>query len=319
MWKTDWDSMSAMGQELPEEKVQHEHEKPHEVIKGDEESKEAEVKDFANNSTMDGLQTSVGLVSPSHNPPPMFSPQNQIQTPPFHYQPRVSQPQGFLTIGATSYGDQDGGKKKRQEAEEKDFITNSIMESPTPSAEKPFPSSPYQLPVPSQYQQQHSTPRPKHPPQVFWRPWEEVNSDSKLCLSPISTDPPPRRMIRRAKKRSPGDLSRRRKRLHTYQNNQTNPFPSTPEPEQSRLESSSWVGGPRRLDWSGMTEFREDPPSSQSGWSSSTGWRYSPSPGPPSPPPWLSSNMAPPSPVYCDGCHSWGNLLTVTVSQARAI
>ena len=311
LWKMDWDSMAPPGEE-----VQHEEERSQKVIREEDKSKEAEVKDVEITSFVEGPQSPAGVLFPSsHNPPPDFSPQSQIQTPPPPSQPRVSQPQGFLNIGASSYGDQNGRQERSNEAEEQDLFTNSILESPTPSAEKPFSSSPYHhFHVPSQYQQNHSTPH--QPLQVFWRPWEEERSE--LPLSPISPDPPPRRMIRRAK-RSAGDLARRRKRLHTYQNNQAYSFPRTPEPEKSRLESSSWAGGPRRLDWSGMSDIREDPPTPHSGWSSSTGWMYSPSPGPPSPPPWLSSNMAPPSPVYCDGCHSWGNLLTVTVSQARGI
>ena len=140
-----------------------------------------------------------------------------------------------------------------------------------------------------------------HPLQVFWRPWEKGKSEPKLCLSPISPDPHLRRKIKPVKKRSLGDLARRRKRLSAYQNNKAYPFPHTPpeqEPERSRLESWSWVGGPRRLDWSRMSEPKENPSSSQSGWSSSTGWMYSPSPGlPPGPsspspgsPPWLPSH-----------------------------
>ena len=213
---------------------------------------------------------------------------------------------------------------------EEDSTTNSIMDGPQSSANLPLPSLPHQSPF---YPQKHHQSSPhlqqnqlspfSLTPKVFWRPWEDPPTvpptDPPPTKAKLSPDPPPRRMIRRAKKRSLGDLARRRKRLSTYQNNQAHPFPCTPEPEQSRLESSCWLGGPRRLDWSGMTDVREDPPSSQPWCSSSTGWMYSPSPGPPSPPPWLSSNMAPPSPVYCDGCHSWGNLLTVTVSPARGI
>ena len=33
---------------------------------------------------------------------------------------------------------------------------------------------------------------------------------------------------------------------------------------------------------------------------------------PSQPPAWLSRNIAPPSPAYCDGCQRWGNLLSVT-------
>ena len=204
-------------------------------------------------------------------------------------------------------------KEEFKKVEEKDSNTDSIMDGPHSSADLLLPSFPYQAPV---FLQKQNQPSPLSlPPKVFWRPWE----DPPPTEAKLSPDPPPRRMIRRAKKRSLGDLARRRQRFDSYKNNQAQPFPCTPEPDQSRLESSSWVGGPRRLDWSGMTDVREDPPSSQPWCSSSTGWMYSPSPGPPSPPPWLSSNMAPPSPVYCDGCHSWGNLLTVTVSPARGI
>ena len=143
---------------------------------------------------------------------------------------------------------------------------------------------------------------------------------TKLCLSPISPAHPPGRLISRARKRrrTPGDLVKRRERLLTYQYNQAHLLPHTPEPEQSTLESGSWVGGPLRLDWSD-TDFRKDTASPHTWWSPYTGWMSSPSPSPPTPASWLSSNMAPPSPAYCDGCQRWGNLLSVTVSQTRGI
>ena len=40
-----------------------------------------------------------------------------------------------------------------------------------------------------------------------------------------------------------------RQRLFSYQNNQADPFPNTPEPDQSRLESGSWVSKEVRLEW----------------------------------------------------------------------
>ena len=160
-----------------------------------------------------------------------------------------------------------------------------LLRTPTPSAKRPFSSSPYQLPVPSQYQQIQSTPH--HPLQVFWRPWEDIKSKPKLCLSPISPDPPPIRMIRRAKRRSLGDLARGRQRLFSYQNTQAHPFPHTPEPDQSRLESGSWVGGPQRLDWSGMTDLRKI--------------RHLPSPG--GPLPLIGCTPLPPDPQHLHhGC-----------------
>ena len=226
---------------------------------------------------------------------------------------------------AEMYHEFDKEKKKEVEEEckkaEEDFATNSTMDGPQSSADLFLPSLPHKSPFFLQKHHQYShhlqqiQPSPSsHPPKVFWRPWE----DPHLAKPKRSPDPPPRRMIRRAKKRSHGDLARRRQRQSSFQKNKAQSFPHTSEPDQSILESSSWVGGgPRRLDWIGMTDLREDPPSPQSWCSSSTdGWMYSPSPGPLSPPapPWLSSsNMSPSSPVYCDGCHSWGNLLTVTV------
>jgi hypothetical protein len=58
-------------------------------------------------------------------------------------------------------------------------------------------------------------------------------------------------------------------------------------------------------------------PSSPQSWWPSPGLVYSPSPALSPPQAWLSDNMAPPSPAYCDGCQRWGNLLSVTVSQTR--
>ena len=36
-------------------------------------------------------------------------------------------------------------------------------------------------------------------------------------------------------------------------------------------------------------------------------------------PPYLPGQVTQSSPVFCDGCHSWGNLLAVTVSQTRGM
>ena len=47
--------------------------------------------------------------------------------------------------------------------------------------------------------------------------------------------PPPRTMDRRAKRRSLGDLARRRQRLSSYQKKQDHPFSHTPEPDRSIL------------------------------------------------------------------------------------
>ena len=105
-------------------------------------------------------------------------------------------------------------------------------------------------------------------------------------------------------------IAKRRQRLFDHQKNQAQPFPHTPEPEQSRLESGSWVGDPLWLDWTwsgGSTDFREDPLSPPQSWCSLPS------------PPWLTSNMAPTFPIYCDGCQRWGNLLSVTISQTRGL
>ena len=255
------------------------------------ERKKAEEKDFSTNSTiMEGPQTSA-LLSPN----------------------------GM----ATEQDDRiDKEKEEGCKKVEEDSIFNSTMDGAKSSPALLLPSLPHQSHFFLQKQHQSSPhlrqnqPSPSSgTPQVFWRPWE----DPPPIKPKLPTDPPPRKMIRRAKKRSMGDLARRRQRYYSYQKNHAHPFPLTPEPDKSVLESSSWAGGPRRLDWSGMTDRCKDVPSSLSWCSSSTGWMYSPSPGPPSPPPWLYSNMALPSPVYCDGCHSWGNLLTVTVSPTRGI
>jgi len=132
---------------------------------------------------------------------------------------------------------------------------------------------------------------------------------------------PPQRRLLKAKKRSLGELVRRRQRLLSYQLNQTPPStPCTlPEPDQSTLESGEF-GGNRNVCLDLFPSWTPPVSSPQSWLPPSISWcPPTPSPGPPCPPtPWLSSNIAPPSPVYCDGCQRWGNLLTVTVSQSRA-
>ena len=150
---------------------------------------------------------------------------------------------------------------------------------------------------------------------------------------------------------------KRRQRLVSFQLSHTPPsIPSKSEPELSSLESGSWGGHPgtlrldssnssvsRSLDLGGRSSQDLSSPgislgqrssmdnysnqtnqhllsylSSPQSWWPSPGLVSSPSPALSPPPAWLSSNMAPPSPAYCDGCQRWGNLLSVTVSQTRA-
>ena len=159
---------------------------------------------------------------------------------------------------------------------------------------------------------------------------------SKAAFSPFYPSPPRGRLLKRARKRkrSSGDLMRRRQRLIAYQLSHTPPStPSKPEPDQSSLESVVWGGysgswslgtsqGPRRHleEESYPSNSTLLPPWSPQSWWPSPGWVTSPSPSPSPPQAWLASNMAPPpsSPAFCDGCQRWGNLLSVTVSQTRA-
>jgi hypothetical protein len=149
------------------------------------------------------------------------------------------------------------------------------------------------------------------------------STPAKQAFSPFLPSPPQRKVLRRAKKRkrSPGDLAKRRQRLISYQFSQTQPStPSKPEPEQSTLESGSWGGFPGSMDWNSTPAARMLDSGSRSSWRFSSGTPLgmpTPPPSPCSPPSWLSNNMAPPSPVYCDGCQRWGNLLSVTVRQTR--
>jgi hypothetical protein len=212
-------------------------------------------------------------------------------------------------------------------------------------------------------------------PVAFWRPWEDkdkavdgdVVTSQKSFVTPIkpcfSSSPTPNLMtpqgrvfIRARKRRSAGDLDRRRQRQSTFQANQTTPSSTLyPEPEQ-RLESGisgGGLSGQVGLNWSNISDMDSGFGSSSSlgdaSWSSPPGQRrnveqYSTTPNtnvlypPPSqswwpsrwdptaaccpstPPTWpKTSNLAPPSPAYCDGCHRWGNLLSVTVSQTRGL
>ena len=156
---------------------------------------------------------------------------------------------------------------------------------------------------------------------------------SKAAFSPFYPSPPRGRLLRREgkKKRSQGDLLRRRRRLITYQLEHTPPStPSKPEPDQSQLESGCLGGysGSSFLFSSTLPSPWSQPLWSSPGWGTAlgpsppptSGWRTSPpGPSPPPPPTWLPSNMAPPSsPAFCDGCQRWGNLLSVTVSQTRS-
>ena len=120
---------------------------------------------------------------------------------------------------------------------------------------------------------------------------------------------------------------------------QNTPTPCITEPEQ--LESGSWEGGRSSSElgdgcfggggytWGtpqgerGYVEGNSNytnttvlspPPPPQNWWQPPCwAWAPTPSPGPSTP------TCQPASPVYCDGCHSWGNLLAVTVSQARGL
>ena len=224
---------------------------------------------------------------------------------------------------------------------------------------------------------------------VQWRPWmgeretevdKDLNQNSQECPPPSAFDPiptilitpkqhgssgssintktvlPPPNMIRRAKKRrrSPGDLAKRRKRKFDFLSSQRTPYytPYT-EPEKSRLELERRDCGPwaRRLDWS-TTELPEEkqdrsnlrgseartghmgmPPGSRgrSGRFLSTASKnlhglsppppqslQMPSPSPPCPPanpPWQASNWAPPSPTFCHGCNQWCDLVEVSIRR----
>ena len=176
-----------------------------------------------------------------------------------------------------------------------------------------------------------------------------IAATSPLLLTPQG------RVFRKAKKRrSAGELVKRRQRLISFQLSHTPPStPSKSEPDLSSLESGSWGGQPgtlrldssyspssRSLDVGGVdlsspgislgqrscmdnysnqtNPYLMSYPSSPQSWWPSPGLMSSPSPAPSPPPAWLSNNMAPPSPAYCDGCQRWGNLLSVTVSQTRA-
>jgi hypothetical protein len=188
---------------------------------------------------------------------------------------------------------------------------------------------------------------------ALWRPWEtgkteekkktagkDLNINSSECpptaplpspfstpvkptLSPFLPSLPQRRVLRRAKnrRRSPGDLVKRRQRHISYQFCQSPSTPSYPEPEQSTLESASWGGFPGNMDWTTSTPApRRLDSGNRNSWMFSSGTPVgvpTPSPSPCSTPPWLSDNMEPPSSAYCDGCKMWGNLLSVTVRQAR--
>ena len=187
--------------------------------------------------------------------------------------------------------------------------------------------------------------------QHFWRPWEDEQedpvTDERILVSPtkpyfsfVTSSPAPRptpsRVYRRIwkRKRSPGELQRRQQRLFAYQNTSS---PCITEPEQ--LESGSWEGGRNcselgdryyggggysygtQQDEKGYVERNSNsynttvlsPPPPQNWLQPCWAWAPTPSPGP------STTTCQPASPVYCDGCHSWGNLLAVTVTQARGL
>jgi hypothetical protein len=173
-------------------------------------------------------------------------------------------------------------------------------------------------------------------PSCFWRPWEDPHEDKALvgdavtsqkslvtppkpCFSSgmiAATSPllltPQGRVFRRAKRRrrSAGDLVKRRQRLVSFQLSHTPPStPSKSEPELSSLESGSW-GGHQYISPPGISlgqrsymdnySNQTNPhllsyPSSPQSWWPSSGCVSSPSPAPSPPPAWLSNNMAPPS------------------------
>ena len=153
----------------------------------------------------------------------------------------------------------------------------------------------------------------------MWRPWETGKSrvgqltPAKPSFSaPFLPSPPRRRVLRRTKKRkrSPGELVKRRQRHLSYQLNQTPPSSTSfPEPDQSTLESGNFEMDRNMCLFPPWNPFFPSSPESL---------LPTPSPPPfPSPLPRMSDNLAPQSPVFCDGCHRWGNLLTVTISQGR--
>ena len=207
---------------------------------------------------------------------------------------------------------------------------------------------------------------------TYWRPWEGMKDGDILTSFDQSLVTPPKpyfssmsvkvlpqpltpqgRLLRRAKKRSAGDLAKRRQRLVSFQLSHTPPSTTNKsepalsplsEPEQSLLESGSWESHPGS--WS--LDLRESSASRKLDLGGSN-----PQPGIPlvlrrqmedysnlinphllyplSPQSWLPSPSfatstspcpcpppTPPSPAYCDGCQRWGNLLSVTVSQTRA-
>jgi len=105
-------------------------------------------------------------------------------------------------------------------------------------------------------------------PSTFWRPWEDPHED-KAVLGDVVTSQkslvtPPKpyfsstkiatpsplltpqgRTFRKAKKRSAGDLAKRRQRLISFQLSHTpSSTPTESEPELSSLESGSWGGHP---------------------------------------------------------------------------
>jgi hypothetical protein len=204
-------------------------------------------------------------------------------------------------------------------------------------------------------------------PSTFWRPWEDpcedkagvgdvVTSQKSLVTPPqpysssamiAATSPllltPQGRVFRKAKKRrSAGELVKRRQRLIFFQLSHTPPStPSKSEPDLSSLESGSWGGQPRtlRLDSSYSPSSRSldvggvdlsspgislgqrscmdnysnqtNPsvlsyPSSPQSWWPSPCLMSSPSPAPSPPPAWLSNNMAPPSPAYVTAARGGG-------------
>ena len=70
-----------------------------------------------------------------------------------------------------------------------------------------------------------------------------LTTPSQPALSSFSSSPPQRKVRRAKKRRSPGDLAKRRHRLISFHLSHTPP--STPcklEPDQSSLEYSCWGG-----------------------------------------------------------------------------
>merc|ERR1711892_1290692 len=184
--------------------------------------------------------------------------------------------------GVEGKKNEEAGQDLNQNSQECSILPADQSDSPSPCLKPGWGS----LLPPARHQKKAS---------VQWRPWMEergkevdkdLNQNSQECPPPSAFDPiptilitpkqhgssgssintktvlPPPNMIRRAKKRrrSPGDLAKRRKRKFDFLSSQRTPYyPPYTEPEKSRLELERRDCGPwaRRLDWS-TTELPEE-------------------------------------------------------------